>query len=544
MKHLKSFTVIWLVSLLVVGMLFAGQQKAGAVERGDTLIVAVIELPPTIDVQRMTHPISHFLTTSLGELMVWFPRKPSTQTEGVRVLDFTKPLVPRSAESYEISPDNKTITFHLRKGIKSAYGNEFGANDVYWTWERGLAIHGVAEFYFGVMDMPGPEAMKIIDDYTISFTANRPNALLAMVHALVTPFPLDSAEAKKHATEDDPWANDYITHHAPGFGPYYVAEWTPGVQAVFNANPNYYRIDKGEPHFKKVIFKVVPESSSRVALIRDGTVDAVHQLSPREVDSLRGTPGVKAIVEKGLWLNHLVLNDLVVPQFGDKLVRQAINYAIDREKIIDMAYYGMAEPMDVVYPKQRPGALDPSAFPYRYDIEKAKELMQKSGYGDGFDVELWYEAGVLPHETASVIIKEDLAKIGVNVSLRKTPIGALETMVRTKKVSMAMWRETPFAPDPNYACTLMYLGASKPGSYCNYSGFDNEVINNMIMEGKAIVDWEKRLAHHKELQKIILEEAPVGFIVQESLTTVSRDDIKGWNFDIGEVTKYAELYRE
>jgi ABC-type transport system substrate-binding protein len=90
----------------------------------------------------------------------------------------------------------------------------------------------------------------------------------------------------------------------------------------------------------------------------------------------------------------------------------------------------------------------------------------------------------------------------------------------------------------------MYLGSSKPGAYCNYSGFDNDTINDMIMKGKAIINWEERLKHHKGLQRIILEEAPVGFVVQESLTTVARADIKGWNFDIGEVTKYVELYRE
>lgn len=506
----------------------------------DTLVVGITEIPPSLDKETLTAPMGHFFHDNLLEPLIGFARTPSTVSEGVRVLDYDN-FDFRLAESFEISPDSRTITFHLRRGVKSAWGNEFTARDVYWRWERGMTIHGVSDFFAGTMGFSDLAAIKVIDDYTISFTADKPNAILAIVNAINSTSPYDSIEALKHATTDDPWASEWIGRNAPGFGPYYVTEWIAGNQAVFTANPNYYQ---GEPEIKKIIFKAIPESSSRVAMIQDGTLDVALELTPREINSLaEGTPGVKVIRERGLWLAHLVLNDLVVPAFGDEKVRQAVNYAIDRDKIIDMAYYGMAEPMKVVFAAQRPGALDPKEFPYDYDIEKAKQMMAESNYPDGFAVDLYYPAGLIHQETASVIIKEELAKIGIDVALRKTPSGALQTLVMAAEVPFAYWLETPYAPDPNYATALMYITGFNQGGtgYSNYTGFSDPVIDQMVMDGKPIVDPEERVRHHEELQRLILERAPVGFVVQEGYKVAIRDNIEGWNIDIGEVTKLYEL---
>ena len=234
---------------------------------------------------------------------------------------------------------------------------------------------------------------------------------------------------------------------------------------MLTANPNYF---EGEPQIKKIIVKVIPESSSRFADAQGRD----HRRGPGDVartrsSSLRDVPGVKTVETQGFWLTHLLLNEKMVPEFANKKVRQAVNYAIDRDKIIQRPTYGMAQPMSVVYPSQYPGALDASAFPYAYNIEKAKQLMKDAGYEKGFDVDLYYQAGVLPHETACVTIKEELAKIGINVSLRKTPLGTLETLYTSKKAPFALIRIYPFAPDPNYDVGLMY----DTNGFCNFGYF-------------------------------------------------------------------------
>ena len=214
-------------------------------------------------------------------------------------------------------------------------------------------------------------------------------------------FPYDKQQISDNSNGDplSDAATAYIDKNSPSYGPYYVTEFTPGKQAVLTANPNYFM---GEPKIKKIIVKVIPESSSRYAMLKDGTIDVAQEMSPNEIQSLRDVPGVKTVETQGFWLTHLILNEKMVPQFANKLVRQAVNYAIDRDKIVQDGLLGMAKPMTAVYPNQYPGALDASAFPYTYNIEKAKQLMKEAGYEKGFNVDLYYQAGVLPHETACV----------------------------------------------------------------------------------------------------------------------------------------------
>lgn len=505
-------------------------QNAGA---SGTLIVGVLDLPPNVDVETADHPMIWVFLRELTDTMLRYKSVPSTTTPGLMVMDYSS-FEPRLAESYAVSPDGKTVTFHLKKGIKSAWGNELTADDVYFKWWRGLKMQGSTAFYASVMAIPDISAIKVVDRYTVSFTSTVPNPQVVSMMALsCCTFPYDSVQAKK-MSGGDPLATAYIDKNSPSFGPYYVTDWTAGKQAVLTANPNYFM---GAPKIQKVIFQVVPESSSQFALLEAGSIDVAHDLLPNDILRLKGVSGVKTVVTQGHWLTHLQLNEKMVPQFANKLVRQAVNYAIDRDKIIKTAYLGMAQPMTCVYPSDFPGALGPSSFPYNYNIAQAKQLMAQAGYSNGFSVDLYYQADIDTLQSACLIIQEGLAQIGIKVSLRSTPLGTLETLYTDKKAPFALIRLYPFQPDANYDVGLMY--ATK--GFCNYGYFSNAKIDNMIAQGVSIVDQSKRNAWHQKIQELILEEAPVGFVVQDGYTVAMRDDIQGWNLDIAETTRFDDL---
>lgn len=533
-EKFQVLSTVLCVACLTLVLACAGPTPTTTQESGkDTLVIAVSELPPNIDNELCPGPVSHYFIENTAEQLIEYGSKPSSISEGIHVVDYEATDL-RLAESFELSPDSRTMTFHLRKGVKSPWGNEFTTEDVLWKWERGFGMQSLGTYFASVMDLSGIEAIKAIDDYTVSVTASNPNALLRHLHCLVCIGFYDSTEAMKHATSDDPWAQDYIGKFAPGFGPYYVTEWTAGQQAVLTANPNYYR---GEPEIKKVIFKVVPESSSRVAMLKDGTIDVALELSPREIVSLRDAPGVMTIEERGIWLIHLVMNEDLVEPFGNKLVRQAINYAIDRDRIIDTAYFGLAEPMKGVLQMQYPGVLNPEEFPYEYNPDKAKQLMTEAGYPNGFEVELSYRAGTTQQESTAVLVQENLAEIGIDASLKKVPSGTFEVTVRASECPFAVYLDASLIPDVNYSCALFY----RSDGFCNFGNFYSSVVDDMLSEGNLIVDNEERIEYHYDLQRVLLEEAPVGFICQEKYIVGIRDNVKGWNIPVGEDVRLEDL---
>ena len=498
----------------------------------DTLVIGIPELPPTIDPET-SQLIGAYITLACSDRMLRFGVKPSPGTEGVSILDYDAPFIPALAESYEISPDSTEITFHLRKGAKSPSGSEFTAEDLAWNMERATAMKGLIGWLRGVMGVP-EDGYEIINDYTVKATASKPNPLLAAIHANSCYVFLESSEAKEHATADDPWATNFVKFNLPSPGPYYVTSWEAGKEAVLKANPNYWG---GEPEIKKIIWKVIHESSSRLAMIRDGTIDIAYMLSPKEIDSLRGVPGVKVVVEKGLDQLFLSMNPSMVEPFKNKLVRQAINYAIDRERINDIVYYGMAEPAWFILPSQFPGVLPAEEWPYKNDLEKAKELMVEAGYSDGFEVELSYKAGITKDESTAILIKEDLAKIGIDVTLKKTPIGALVTMAFAHEIPFMLYAESPWQPSVNYAVDLFFTS----WGFCNYGSLSDPMIDEMTEEGKSIFVKEAMFEHHYELQRRVIDQAPWAFILQEPYTVAIRDNVEGYNLDVGNLPRFEEF---
>ena len=544
MKVIVNIFFATLMIVFVASSGWIGSEKVLAAAK-DTLVVAYSALPPSVNSEVGLSNIGCQLYINLTETLISYATKPSQKNEDVTVLDYSM-AVPDLAESYEVSEDGKTITIRLRKGILSPYGNEFTTKDVIWKWERGLRMKTNAAFYAGVLDFleTGMDAFKVIDDYTFSITANNPNPLLVDINCLheVAGF-LDSIEAQKQIdASGDPTGLEYFAHNAPSFAPYYITEWTSGQQAVFEANPNYYG---GLPEIKKIIIKVVPDSFSRLAMIKDGTIDVAYELNPREIKSLEGTPGVRLIAEEGVWCSHLVMNDLACEPFKNKLVRQAVNYAIDRDKIIKMAYLGMASWM-LPYQRQFAGVIDPKEFPYYYNLEKAKELMVEAGYPDGFSVDLYYESGITTHETACVIIRENLAEIGIDVQLRKTPVGSLYNLLQGLKAPFALWRESPYVSDPFYALNMWYQSGPIHGGTgrVNFSGYSNPQVDKLLADGKSLFGKE-RFENYYEVQRLVLEDAPIGFVVQDNYLVAINDKIEGWNIGIAEGTKFDKLsFRE
>ncbi len=518
-----------LLSLTVVTTPFVSCGKSK-----DTLIIGVANTPPTIDHEVGAGMASQYMI--LDNVMApgaMFPLVKSKEPGMDHVLvpdlsDLTN-LQPQLYESWEVSPDRKTATFHLRKGVKSAYGNELTTKDVLWKYERHFALGAVGRFVMAVTDIYGTENIKIIDDYTYVTESTGPNTLQELVSTNLYDTIWDSTEARKHATPDDPWAQDWISRHGGGFGAYYVADWVAGQHVILKANPNYWQ---GKPRISTVIFKVIPESSNRVAMLKRGEIDIATELAPREVDSLKGAPGVKIVSIPANTNDFLVLNQKLVKPFADKRVRQAINYAIPQDAIVETAYYGQAKPWHAVIPSMIPGTMNEKEWKYNYDLKKAKRLLEEVGYGNGFSVELYYSAGWPAHETAAVMVKDSLEKIGVNVDLRKTPTGSFDTLVRSYEAPFAILHEYPAIPNPFFSSSLYYLSKRAGGAYGAFGYYDSPVLDDLLLKGVRTWPLSEQYKVADKAQRTIMEDAPMGWLVESYYTAGIRDNVENfnWNF--------------
>ncbi|MGD9535679.1 MAG: ABC transporter substrate-binding protein [Alphaproteobacteria bacterium] len=521
---------------------FGRSEPATAAEDEDTIVIAIPGLPQGVDLDRHIGPQTWTMGAQLYALgLEWefgpYPYGTGKYFDPDKLPGYAYPIgytnqhtVGGIMESCETAEDGKTVTMHIRPGVMSAYGNEFTADDVIWRIERERK-NPVIYFLINRLLNLHEADWKKIDKYTVQLT----NA---------TPMPLgcpgltnyyqswhDSKAVEAHKTADDPNADNWIATHGGGFGAYQVTEWTPGKRVVMEANENFWR---GPPKIKKIIYLVVPESAGRLALLQKGRVDMAEDLSPDEVMALEGSDVAEGVAVRGNRQMWLTLNNEMKP-FDDVRVRQAINYSIPREQIVDNVYRGMAVPWNGVISSVTPGY--ENLKPYGFDLDKAKALLAEAGYENGFTADLAFSAGVPEMENLALILQSTLSKLGINLNLKKLPVAAHSDLVQTRKAQMALWIDSPIQPDVNYVVNLVYT--SGPLSLVNYSNFNDPEVDRIIETGAGILDPQERLEHHKGVQQRIQEKAAFGWSVEPYFRIGVSKRLKNWRWY---TTQYYQVH--
>ncbi len=509
------------------------------------MVVGVPATPPTVDHEvGAATTIQYMLLDNIQDCGSNWPMLPSSQPgmDFVLVPDMTttKNLVPVLLEKWELSDDGRTVTYHIRKGVKSPWGNELTADDYEWKFQRHMAMGAVGKVWMVANDVIGEDGQvtyKKIDKYSFSVTSEGQNALHEVITSGMFDQVWDSVEAKKNATPDDPFATQWISRTGAGFGPYYITAWDAGQQIVIEENPNYWNKDMLK--IKKVIFKVIPESSNRVAMIRSGEIDVALELSPREINSLQKARGVRVVNILSNAADMLILNQETVPAFADVKVRQAINYAIPHDDIIQKAYYGQASQWRAAYASLFGDTLPDSEWMYSYDIDKAKQLMAESSFPTGFKVELYYNSDWPAHESTGILLRDSLEKIGIHVDLRATPAGTFDTLTRTHTCPFAIIHEYAALPNGVFQMNLHYLSVDKGGSYGAFGHYSNDKVDSLLAAAGKVAD-QRELS--QAAQRELMETAPYGFLLETNYTAAIRDNLVGFNWDFGMGSKFKYMH--
>lgn len=501
---------------------------AGTAAVADTLIVASPQVPEGFDGDALKAHTQNVVTQVYENLVV--PAK--TQVDGRTVLD-PNSVEPHLAESWTVSDDGKTWVFKLREGVLSPYGNELTADDVEWSWAKSFDQKRTGNFIARVSNVTGVRALS---KYEVEFTLGAPSAIFLNALTLYVPGIYDTTEVKKHATADDPWALEWMQSNTAGFGAYHLDSLRADDQAVFVANPNYFL---GEPYFDRVIYKEIPSEASRVTLLKAGQVQWIDRPSIQKVLDMQADPDVK--VERAT--SRSIAAARMNPKcdlFSDVRVRQAFNFAIDKDALNEAVFGGQADIARSIVSPIIAGS-NQEHFAYDFDPDKATALLAEAGYPDGISepVEILYADAFWHQEGVAIQVADMLKKVGVNAQPTRITTSEMRARAAPAEQSMCFftWEDGPIVLDAVYTMFLM----SHSTGVSNRAGYNNPDLDTLIDQAREELDTERRLALMDEAQKLWGADAPWILAAYPATFEAMSPNISGWTYYPDEHERWREL---
>ncbi|AIK44031.1 MULTISPECIES: ABC transporter substrate-binding protein [Brucella/Ochrobactrum group] len=438
------------------------------------------------------------------------------------------------AEDYTISDDGKTFTFKLRKGVKFHNGRELNADDVKYSIERVVnpkTQSPGAGFFGSIVGFEDASAGKaealsgitVVDPYTIKFELSRPDATFLHVLALNFAHIVPKEEVEKYGAD--------FGKHPVGSGAFKMTEWTLGQRIVFERFKDYY--NPSLPKLDQITFEVGQEPVVALLRLQNGEVDIPGDgIPPAKFIEVTKDPKFKDLIIQGgqLHTGYVTMNVKIKP-FDNVKVRQAVNMAINKDRIVRIIN-GRAVPANQPLPPSMPGyAKDYKGYPY--DPEKAKALLAEAGVADGFETEL-FVANTDPQPRIAQAIQQDLAAIGIKASIKSLAQANVIAAGGEPDGAPMVWSGgmgwIADFPDPSnfYGPILGCSGAVQGG--WNWSWYCNAELDKKAQEADAIVDparKEEREAMWRDIYLKIMDDAPWAPIFNEERFSVRSERLGG-----------------
>ena len=435
--------------------------------------------------------------------------------EGLVLFDETGALIPGLAKSWDISDDGLTYTFHLRDDVTFHNGKAFSAEDVVYTYEALSGLGGEEPLSSKFTNVT---AINAIDDYTVELTLGEADAaFLQYTRVAVLPKGYEDQSS------------------APvGTGPFVFEKYVPGQMVVLEKNENYYDESRMAKIDEAQIY-IMGDDSAVLTALQSGQLDAGIVYAD-SADYLSGDFTINSSPQNMVQL--FALNNSVEP-FDDVRVRQAFEYAINKDQIIDGVFAGYATELYSNFsPVMSYFYNDELSDVYTYDVEKAKELMAEAGYEDGFDITITVPSNYQKHVDTAQVIAQQLKEINVNATI--------------EPVEWGQWLEQVYT-NAEYETTIVGLtGKLDPndilGRYVsdygkNFMKYSNPDYDKLIEEAKTASD-EERVELFKECQKVLTEDAAAVWICDPNAIAVTRSDLKGYTFYPVSFIDLSKLYYE
>lgn len=427
---------------------------------------------------------------------------------------------PAVAERWEISPDGCVYTFFIRESARFHNGRRVRADDVKYSFERQLRqnkeaaawafrpLAGVEEFLSSTAS--GVDGIVIESDQVLSLRLARPVAFflstLCADYACLVP----REEVEKPASD--------FQIKPVGSGPFRVVEPVLGKEVQLERFSNYWNPELPYVDRLTVSFGITAEEMIEAFLA--GDLDYVSDLPLTCLGELRRRAPEIKINEAVQLQTRILVFDCERPPFSDRRVRQAICYAIDRDRFLNEVYGGVAQAARGPIP---PGLLgcDPAERGYSYDPARSRLLLDEAGYGDGFDTEIWWLDTVNP---AVSCLCDDLAKVGINADIRYVSITEMERSLSMRMAPIAGLDWYAEYPDSDNSTYVLFNSSNRGllnGTY--YS----EEVDRLTAEARVVMNRERRAEIYRKVSRLVLEDAPCAFLAHRRSFVAYRPGLEG-----------------
>ena len=434
----------------------------------------------------------------------------------------TKPLtteiVPLLAKSWETSPDGKEWTFRLQENARFTDGTPLTAEAVKQTFERTIKdsnpYYKSGKWSFAAGYLAPLEEAVAINDQTVKLVLKYPLASLLGYLAL----PNLGIMSLKALQEDS--AN--VGSKPVGTGPYMVSNWERGTRLELARNENYWGT-KGTA--ERIVFRPFVESQARVAALLAGEADVIIPVPPDSIQQIDSSGRAQVVQQPGLTIWYVSF-DLKKKPFDDVRVRQALNYAVDKEAIVRDVLKGTGTVAQGPIPPS--WAFNPAVEKYAYDPEKAKRLLAEAGYPNGFSARFWVPdsgSGMQEPKPMASVIQANLAAVGVRTSIEVFEWGSYLSKLQQELPEMAALSWFLKSDDPDLS--LYPLLYSKNAPLPNRAGYNNPEVDDLLVKARSTTNQEERTKLYHQILEIATNDAPWIFVDHQQEIIGVRNGVEG-----------------
>lgn len=451
----------------------------------------------------------------------------------------TTEIEPGLAESWEVSADGLEYTFKLRQGVKFHSNDiftpsrDFNADDVIFSFQRqgdaanpwNQYIAGITYEYYNSMEMPALiKSIDKVDDYTVKFVLNRPEAPFLANVAM----PFASIVSKEYAdTLDAAGTREEFNNKPIGTGPFVFVDYQKDAVIRYARNDAYWGT---APKIDNLVFAITPDASVRLQKLMAGECQLMPFPAPADIAAIKEDANLKVDEQAGLNVAYLAYNTTVKP-FDDARVRKALNMAINKQAIIDAVFQGAGQPAKNPIP--------PTMWSYndaieddKYDPEAAKALLDEAGVKD-LSMKIWAMPVQRPYmpnaRRTAELMQEDFAKVGVTVEIVSYEWGEyLKKSMEAGRDGAVILGWTGDNGDPdNFMGVLLSCAAAGEGG-ANRAFWCNQEFSDILAKAKTTSDVAERTALYEQAQVIFKDQAPWATLAHSTQYVPMAKNVEGF----------------